>query len=862
MDIDLRQLLERLNPLCYQALERSSLSASESQCFDVSIEHFLLELNAVTDSDFSLVLKYYGIDHSRFLQSLHHSLGKMKKGNDSRPSFSSLLIRLFSQAWLVASVDYNDAQIRSFHFIPALLRESIYSLEGYTEVLSAVSLEQLKVEHQQITSVSQESPQGAAGGGGSASIAQGEFLPRFTTDYTEQARQGDIDPVLCREPEIRQMVDILIRRRKNNPILVGDAGVGKTALVEGLANRIIADDVPSMLKDAKLIGLDLGSLQAGASISGEFEKRLKGVISELKALPGVVILFIDEVHTLIGAGNKSGGGDAANLLKPALARGELRAIGATTWAEYKKYFEKDPALARRFQLIKIEEPSIAAATTILRGIRHLYEKSHGVYVRDEALEAAAEYSAKFISGRQLPDKAVDVLDTACGRVSVSISTHPACIEDLKTQIKVKKVELESKLRDVAFSKEAQASIEKPALVELDELNDELSDLETKWEEEMVIVKEIIELRKSKSESSNSTGELEHQKKMEELQAQLKERQGCQPLVNYEVTTEVVGEVISGWTGIPMGKMQKDESKILMNLENLMSERVKGQGDCLKILAEGIRSGKSGLRSPNVPLGIFFLVGPSGVGKSETAYGLADIMFGGPQSLVRINMAEFSEKHTVSRLIGSPPGYVGYGEGGVLTEAVRQHPYSVVLLDEFEKASEDVKNLFHNVFDKGVLNDGEGREIDFKNTVILLTGNLAAEEIRQAYAAEPDASLSSVRKFITPTLTQNVPTSLIGRVEILPYRPLTSEIALEIVHHKLKGMGMTLKENRNLEFSYSENIATAVLERSHHDLFGARDVESTIHRLLSPHLSKVLLENDHLERLHITINEENELIVST
>ena len=853
MDIDLRQLLERLNPLCYEALERSSVVASESGCFEVSVEHFLQELIATPASDFSLVLRHHNINHSDFRNSLHHTLDRQRKGNRARPAFSSLLIRLFSQAWMVASVDYDHTQIRSLFFIPVLLRETVFSLESYTKILAGVPLDELKRNFQDIAKVSVESPQALSGKPGASSA--GEFLGRFTVNYTELAKNGGIDPVLCREKEIRQMADILIRRRKNNPILVGEAGVGKTALVEGLANRIVAGEVPSMLKEAQLIGLDLGSLQAGASVSGEFEKRLKGVIQEIKALPGVVILFIDEVHTLIGAGNKSGGGDAANLLKPALARGELRAIGATTWTEYKRYFEKDPALARRFQLVKIEEPDVASAVTILRGIRHLYEKSHGVYVRDEALEAAAYYSAKFISGRQLPDKAVDVLDTACGKVAISLSTPPAVMEDLQTKIKVKTVEMESKFRDAQCEPEQQARLISCYGEELGLLQSEFDTLEIQWKKELAVIGEIIALR------AISDGDAVHIGKMNALKSKLAEIQGLAPLVSAEVTPRVVGEVISGWTGIPVGKMQKDESQVLAQFEGLMGDRVKGQFQALQALGDGIRSGKAGLKSPHVPLGIFFLVGPSGVGKSETAYALADLLFGGPQALVRINMVEFTEKHTVSRLIGSPPGYVGYGEGGVLTEAVRQHPYSVILLDEFEKAADEVKNLFHNVFDKGVLNDGEGREVSFKNTVILMTGNLAAEEIASLYETDAIPSLASVRKMIYPVITRSIPLSLAGRMEILPYRPLSHEVALDIVHHKLTKLKELLVENRGCRMTYSLDVAEAILDRSHHELFGAREIESTTQRLLAPALSKVLLEHEELEQLHLSITLENELVVT-
>jgi type VI secretion system protein VasG len=689
-------------------------------------------------------------------------------------------------------------------------------------------------------------------------------LGRFCQNFTERGRAGEIDPVFGRDREIRQMVDILARRRKNNPICVGEAGVGKSAVVEGLALRIAEGDVPDMLKNVDLMGLDMGLLQAGASMKGEFEKRLKGVIDEVKASPKPIILFIDEAHQLIGAGAGAGGGDAANLLKPALARGELKTVAATTWSEYKKYFEKDAALARRFQLVKLDEPDAAGAATMLRGLRSRYESAHGVIIRDDAVVAAAEMGSRYISGRQHPDKGVDLMDTASARVKIALTTKPGQIEDLERSIQNLERELGAHVRDRETGVEGLEGVIEELEAEIKSTRDEVTALTDRWLAEKETAEKVIEARTKLTDAQglSETGETAEKdedeegkkegediapadvealrKDLVEAMSALKELQGKDPLVPTEVTAEVVSQVIADWTGIPLGKMVSDEASTLLKFEEELGERIKGQDHVLDIVGEAIRSSKAGINPPEQPIGVFLFVGPSGVGKTETALGVADMLFGGEHFMTTINMSEFQEKHTVSRLIGSPPGYVGYGEGGVLTEGVRQRPYSVVLLDEVEKADADVMNLFYQVFDKGSLSDGEGREVDFKNTVIFMTSNLATDIITQAALSDDPPSVPDLIQLIRPTLNQYFKPALVGRMTLVPFYPIGADAMKMISRLKLGKLQKRLKETHKIECNIDDEVVDAIAARCTEVETGARNVDHILRGTLLPRISSELL----------------------
>ncbi|MGB1110637.1 MAG: type VI secretion system ATPase TssH, partial [Gammaproteobacteria bacterium] len=683
--------------------------------------------------------------------------------------------------------------------------------------------------------------------------------------------------IVGRDEEIRQIVDILMRRRQNNPILTGEAGVGKTAVVEGFALRIASGDVPPPLEDVTLRSLDIGLLQAGASVKGEFEKRLTQVLKEVHADP-TIILFIDEAHTLIGSGGQQGTGDAANLLKPALARGEIRAMAATTWSEYKKYFEKDPALARRFQLVKLDEPSALESATIMRGLRSRYEQVHRVYIRDDAVVAAAELSARFIAGRQLPDKAIDVLDTACARVSIGLSAKPASLDDQEREIQALERKRDALRRDLAV----QFKLDNPELAEMEteiqRLGAECEVLRDRWQRERAVVDRIVELRARLHELTDAPEEADTEGKtrseaLSEIQVDLEIARGellavtgDAPLVPYEVTPEVVGKVISDWTGVPLGKVVRDEAQTLLDFVARMRAWVLGQDSALTLIGDRIRASKAGLGNPNQPIAVFMLPGPSGVGKTETALAVADLLFGGRHSLISINMSEFQEKHTVSRLIGSPPGYVGYGEGGVLSEAVRQRPYSVVLLDEVEKGHPDVMNLFYQVFDKGELADGEGRLIDFKNTVLFLTSNLASDVLVTHCLQNESVDDESLRSAIRPVLADFFRPALLARMDIVPYRPLSQPVLSEIIERKLNGVAERLEESHDLGLDYSSELLAFIRERCTEFESGARNIETVINRYVLPPLSRHLLEGREEEAaqsrgVHLGIGDDNDVAVT-
>lgn len=884
ININLSSLIQRLHPIAKVALEDAAALAVSEKANEVQIEHYLLSLLERPNSDFDVLLSHFDCSENLLRQSVRSTLDTNAKGNGSKPVFSALLIEWLQESWLVSSLDLSETQIRSGALLLTLVSNPLrYGQHGYASILEAVNPDSLKRNFAELTSHSIEAQ--VATSEKTQAREDGSALSKFTTDFTGKARKGEIDPVFCRDQEIRQIVDILARRRKNNPIAVGEPGVGKTAVVEGLALKIVQGDVPDNLKGVELYGLDMGLLQAGASVKGEFEKRLNAVLDEVKNSPTPIILFIDEAHTLVGGGNQAGGSDAANLLKPALARGEVKTIAATTWSEYKKYFEKDPALARRFQLVKLDEPSPEQAALIIRGLRPAYEKSHNVYVRDDAITAAAALSARYISGRQLPDKAIDVLDTACARVNISLNAIPASVETLQQELAAQQRELEALERDAlqqTGDKHSLANIPDLKLA-METTKEELAEQEVQWHKEKEQIQEMIALRSRLHElvfgkvneeelvvDEDSEQDVSPYTEMDEeavriaisaCQEQLDAIRNGNPLVHFEVGPDEVSHVISDWTGIPMGKMLQDEAETTLKLKESLTQSIKGQEYAIDALSEGIQTAKAGLGNPDAPTGVFLLVGPSGVGKTETARAIADQMFGGERFMTTINMSEFQEKHTVSRLIGSPPGYVGYGEGGMLTEAVRQRPYSVVLLDEVEKADPEVLNLFYQVFDKGTLNDGEGRTIDFKNTLIIMTSNLATHEIESMVHQSKEIDANIIAEAIRPTLNQHFKPALLARMSVLPFVPLSDEAMTEIIHHKLNKVSQRLHSHHKLSLSYEESLVEFVLGNCRLAETGARNIDAVINRQLLPQLSTQLLvhdKDDSHTQITVSVDEQGTL----
>ncbi|HDM8207471.1 TPA: type VI secretion system ATPase TssH [Vibrio campbellii] len=891
ININLSSLIQRLHPIAKVALEDAAALAVSEKANEVQIEHYLLSLLERPNSDFDVLLSHFDCSENLLRQSVRSTLDTNAKGNGSKPVFSALLIEWLQESWLVSSLDLSETQIRSGALLLTLVSNPLrYGQHGYASILEAVNPDSLKRNFAELTSHSIEAQ--VATSEKTQAREDGSALSKFTTDFTGKARKGEIDPVFCRDQEIRQIVDILARRRKNNPIAVGEPGVGKTAVVEGLALKIVQGDVPDNLKGVELYGLDMGLLQAGASVKGEFEKRLNAVLDEVKNSPTPIILFIDEAHTLVGGGNQAGGSDAANLLKPALARGEVKTIAATTWSEYKKYFEKDPALARRFQLVKLDEPSPEQAALIIRGLRPAYEKSHNVYVRDDAITAAAALSARYISGRQLPDKAIDVLDTACARVNISLNAIPASVETLQQELAAQQRELEALERDAlqqTGDKHSLANIPDLKLA-METTKEELAEQEAQWHKEKEQIQEMIALRSRLHElvfgeaneeelnveehdaedAAEQEQDVSPYAEMDEetvriaisaCQEQLDAIRNGNPLVHFEVGPDEVSHVISDWTGIPMGKMLQDEAETTLKLKESLTQSIKGQEYAIDALSEGIQTAKAGLGNPDAPTGVFLLVGPSGVGKTETARAIADQMFGGERFMTTINMSEFQEKHTVSRLIGSPPGYVGYGEGGMLTEAVRQRPYSVVLLDEVEKADPEVLNLFYQVFDKGTLNDGEGRTIDFKNTLIIMTSNLATHEIESLVHQSKDIDANIIAEAIRPTLNQHFKPALLARMSVLPFVPLSDEAMTEIIHDKLNKVSQRLQSHHKLSLSYEESLVEFVLGNCRLAETGARNIDAVINRQLLPQLSTQLLvhdKDDSHTQIAVSVDEQGTL----
>lgn len=870
--LDLTKLVDRLNPTCRRALETAAAMCVTHGADQVTHEHLLLGLLESSTSDLVCILRTCDFSPELLAMDIRRTTPP-GHGGGGRPVFSSSLIDVLQEAWLISSVELGADTIRSGAVLLALLSHPL-RLGGGTalEGLSRLSLTDIKARFVELTRDSAETADvGKADGRSAVTAPEGSALAKYTVDFTGKARAGDIDPVFCRDREIRQIVDILGRRRKNNPICVGDAGVGKTAVVEGLALKVVHGDVPDFLRDVAIHGLDMGLLQAGASVKGEFENRLKSVIQEVKASVRPVILFIDEAHTLIGAGGPQGGGDAANLLKPVLARGELRTIAATTWSEYKKYFEKDPALARRFQLVKLDEPSPSEAATIIRGLRPAYEKVHGVYIRDDAVIAAAELSARYISGRQLPDKAIDVLDTACARVHLSLSGKPKEVDEWERRIATLEREREALARDRQFGVSADTGRSTDIADRIAAAQEELAAAQDRWEREKDLVERVLAARQAmhRAEVAEMEGEGGAEEAPDPLQgdpvealrraqADLDTVTGGRPLVRYEVCPETIGSVISDWTGIPLGRMVHDESSLLRGLGDLLRERIRGQDDALSTIHNGVMAAKAQLQSPTRPLGVFLLAGPSGVGKTETALALADVLFGGERFMTTVNMSEFQEKHSVSRLIGSPPGYVGFGEGGVLTEAVRQRPYSVVLLDEIEKADPEVLNLFYQVFDKGTLSDGEGRDVDFRNTIILMTTNLASAELTdlaERGVTERDALVKS----ISPVLMRWLKPALLGRMTVVPYLPLSETVLADVVRMKLDALGERVAARHRIGFSYDAEVVDALVARCANVDTGARAVDHILHDGLMPRLAGELLarmgEREMPERLSVGLADD-------
>ena len=849
MKADLKSLLRRLNHQCTKALEAASGLCVNRSHYEVAPEHFLLELLEDGQADAQLVLKHFEIDPGRWAKQLQHEIDGLKSGNPGRPVFAPAVLSWIEEAWMIASLDLGQSRVRSLALLIALVdNPARYGLEQLADI-DSLSRDKLLAVQQDVLAVSNEGnePLGAAGtytGGGTAAgraAPEGATaLQKFTTNFTARAREGKIDPVFGRDSEIRQIIDILGRRRKNNPIAVGEAGVGKTSVVEGLALKVVSGDVPDSIKDVDIVGLDLGLLQAGASVKGEFENRLNAVITEIKSSQKPIILFIDEAHTLIGAGGAAGTGDAANLLKPALARGELRTIAATTWSEYRKYFEKDPALARRFQLVKLDEPSVDVASIILRGLRDIYEKAHDIYIRDEAILAAASLSARYISGRQLPDKAVDLLDTACARVKISLSGKPDKLEDLERRVAVLGRERDAIARDVDSGRSDSGARLKEIDSEVAGLQKDIATVQQRWQTEKQAVEAVTALRKQLQDSDDKTRPA-IQKQLDAALKKLEELQKDGALVSYEVTSEVVARVVSDWTGVPVGNMVRDEAASLLELGKQLKTWVRGQDHALDAIDATVRAAKAGVQNPDQPIGVFLLVGPSGVGKTETAHGLANFLFGGDRFMVTINMSEFQEKHAVSRLIGSPPGYVGYGEGGMLTDAVRQRPYSVVLLDEVEKAHPEIMNLFYQVFDKGMLSDGEGRLIDFKNTVILMTSNLGSDTLIQMGTAAKPPSVEELVEAIRPDLQRFFKPALLARMKVIPYYPIVGENLKGIIRMKLDKVGKRLKQNQGLAFSYTDKVVDQIAARCTDVESGARNIDHIVNGALLPMLATRILE---------------------
>jgi len=884
MSINLKTLIGKLNDTCRNAATRAASICVGLGQYEVDQEHLLLALLENPRSDMVALARHFEVDTSRLQADLQAEIARFRSGNARTPVFSARLPKLFEHAWLIASLDLQAGQqvfIRSGHLLQAMLTDPELSQLAYrsSALFHRFEADDIKHHLDKLTANSEEAEAaaatraaGAGGEGGLGGDPVGEMqqpagktpaLDQFTTNLTERARAGKVDPVIGRDAEIRQAIDILMRRRQNNPILTGEAGVGKTAVVEGLALRIAQGDVPDVLKGVAIHTLDMGLLQAGASVKGEFENRLKNVIDEVRKSPTPIILFIDEAHTMIGAGGQAGQNDAANLLKPALARGELRTIAATTWGEYKKYFEKDAALARRFQVIKVEEPSEELACAMLRGMAPLMEKHFNVRIFDEAITEAVRLSHRYIMGRQLPDKAISVLDTACAKVALGQSATPALIESLQRRLERMAAETGALERELAGGGAHEERLKELAGSRT-AAQEELAALQARWEQEKALAAQIGEARANvEAASAAQAGGAASQ--AHDIQAMLKELrvlQGEAPMVPVQVDGNVVAEIVAGWTGIPLGKMVKDEIQAVLKLRPALEERVIGQPHAIEAVAQRVRTARANLDDPNKPKGVFLFVGPSGIGKTETALALADALYGGERKMVTINMSEYQEAHSVSGLKGSPPGYVGYGEGGVLTEAVRRNPYSVVLLDEVEKAHPDVLELFFQVFDKGVMDDAEGREIDFRNTIIILTSNVGSATMMQACLnkeAEEMPTPEELEAAIRPQLVKAFKPAFLGRLKVVPYYPLGDDVLASIITLKLDRIGQRVAANHKATFHYDDTLVEAVLARCTEVDSGARNVDNILNGTLLPEIAEAVLakmaEGSAIGRIEVAADQQ-------
>ncbi len=929
MNVNLKSLVGRLNDTCRSALEDAAGLCLSRTNYDVEIEHLLMKFLERDDSDLHRICRHFEINVDRLSADVGKALDRLKTGNTRTPGLSERIPAWVQESWLKASIDFGSARVRSGHMVLSLLENGSTAriAREISREFDNISVETLQKSFHDITADSPEERESAALGDtggvtGEGQVASGlagktKALDQYAEDLTAKARAGKIDPILGRDFEVRQIIDILTRRRQNNPILTGEAGVGKTAVVEGFALRIAEGDVPDPLKNVAVRTLDLGLLQAGAGVKGEFENRLKSVIDEVKASPQPIIIFIDEAHTMIGAGGAAGQNDAANLLKPALARGELRTIAATTWAEYKKYFEKDAALARRFQVVKIEEPEEEKAIGMMRAIAGKMEEHHQVRILDEAVVDCVRLSHRYITGRQLPDKSVSVLDTACAKVAIGQGAMPAAVEDATRRIDHLSREIDSLEREEVTGSDHNERLEE-LKAERSDVEAELATLNQQWEKEKELTSKIRELRitleKSRlgesatekstpGEGSDAVGANEVasgesvaaasaesasapsgdaagtatapetgapadneslRTELSGLNEELRSLQGDTPLMSPVVDAQAIADVISGWTGIPVGKMVADEIQQIISLEKTLGERVLGQDHALTVIAERIKTSRAKLTDPKRPIGVFMLVGTSGVGKTETAIALAETLYGGERNLISINMSEYQEAHTVSSLKGSPPGYVGYGEGGVLTEAVRRKPYSVVLLDEVEKAHPDVMELFYQVFDKGVLEDGEGRVIDFKNTIILLTSNIATDLI-MSLSADPETrpDPKGLEEAIRPELVKAFKPALLGRMVVVPFYPIADDIMREIIKLQLKKIEKRIKSNHDAQFSYEDSVIDTVAKRCTDVDSGARNVINILTGSLLPEMSGEILSRmataERISKINVSVGDDENFV---
>jgi type VI secretion system protein VasG len=914
MGLNLKALIAKLNDPARAALEGAAGLCLSRTHYDIEIEHFLTKLLDSTSGDFAAIIKHFEIDKSRLTAELARSLDKLKSGNARTPAISPTVLKMLTTAWTIGSIDFNAGQVRTGFTILALASDEELSrlIHEVSREFQKINADALRKDLMGIVALSSETTTSgvapAAADGVKPVGGKTPNLDQYTVDLTGNAKKGKVDPVLGRDPEIRQIIDILTRRRQNNPILTGEAGVGKTAVVEGFALRVAQGDVPPPLKNVHVRTLDLALLQAGAGVKGEFENRLKGLIEEVKSSTTPIILFIDEAHTMIGAGGQAGQNDAANLLKPALARGELRTIAATTWSEYKKYFEKDAALARRFQVVKVEEPDEHQCMIMMRGLVASLEKHHNVRILDEAVYSSVRLTHRFLAGRQLPDKAVSILDTACARLALGQNATPPALEDLTRQLDALDVQTRILQREEIVGADHQEKLTELAAQKL-AADEKLKSLQSRWDKERELVGKIRDLRNKLEAGQNGkhsptpavaaapttpNGPVAAQEaaavsavpaavatlveqetaatpsalktELQALEAELSALQGETGLIRVCVDAQIVGEVLSAWTGIPAGKMLKDEITTVLALQEHLGKRVIGQPHAMEVISQRVQTSRASLDDPNKPVGVFMLVGPSGVGKTETALALSDLLYGGEHNLITINMSEFQESHTVSTLKGSPPGYVGYGEGGVLTEAVRRRPYSVVLLDEVEKAHPDVLELFFQVFDKGQMEDGEGREINFKNNIIILTTNACTDQMMKL-VADPETAPSprALIEALKPDLNKIFKPAFLGRMVLIPYYPVRDEALKQIIRLKLGKIQRRLLENHKIKLTYNDAFLEAVASRCTEVESGARNVDNILTNSLLPDISRKILggmaEGEKLSAIHVSTNDDGDFIYS-